>query len=148
MPAPVPVIDGKRRCSRCTFPKPVEDFNSYIRRGVTVYLWCKPCQRSYVRGRPKTEAALALLDQKKRLVDELKRKPCADCERTFPSVAMDFDHIRGTKKANIAQMMKQSYSLEAILDEIAKCELVCANCHRVRTALRGRVSKGGAPSFS
>lgn len=63
-------------------------------------------------------------------VDQLKAAPCSDCGNTFPPAAMDFDHVRGVKLANISEMLR---SPRAALDaEIAKCELVCATCHRLR----------------
>ena len=57
--------------------------------------------------------------------------PCADCEETYPHYVMDFDHVRGKKAHNVSSMMRKP--TKTIWDEIAKCELVCANCHRVRT---------------
>jgi hypothetical protein len=51
---------------------------------------------------------------------------------------MDFDHVRGEKLFGIAVNMNISW--ERLEAEIAKCEIVCANCHRIRTkkgALRG-----------
>jgi len=58
---------------------------------------------------------------------------CSDCKGFYPACVMDFDHVRGKKMANIAQMVTSGYSLKTLMAEIAKCELVCANCHRVRT---------------
>lgn len=73
---------------------------------------------------------------KKRFVNAAKAgKPCADCGRIYPPYVMDFDHVRGVKAANISQMKS---SLEDIAAEIAKCDLVCANCHRERTHGPGR----------
>lgn len=65
---------------------------------------------------------------------ELKRAPCTDCGRTFHPVAMDYDH-RGGKVKGVGQMC-QSHPWPAIEAEIAKCDLVCANCHRIRTFRR------------
>lgn len=71
-----------------------------------------------------------------------KRRPdglscyCRDCHRGFPPEAMDFDHVRGTKVAGITQMW--SWGRARVLAEIAKCELICANCHRERTVFRMR----------
>ena len=65
---------------------------------------------------------------------ELKSNPCRDCGGTFPPVAMDFDHVRGVKVTDLARMSQMSWDL--VLDEVAKCDLVCANCHRVRTQSR------------
>lgn len=61
-------------------------------------------------------------------------KPCLDCKKVFHPVAMDFDHRNGKDKfQSISLMIQQGYSKERILAEIAKCDLVCSNCHRVRT---------------
>jgi hypothetical protein len=62
--------------------------------------------------------------------------PCADCGNKFPAVCMDFDHTEDNKEAGISNLMNQGASLVRIDSEIAKCELVCANCHRIRTASR------------
>lgn len=59
-------------------------------------------------------------------------KPCADCGGVFPPVCMDFDHVRGEKLCNVAKM--GTYAWSRVLEEIAKCDLVCANCHRIRHA--------------
>jgi len=69
-------------------------------------------------------------------IDALKNRPCIDCGAVLPPVAMDFDHVRGEKVASIAQMRSQAW--ERVLVELTKCELVCANCHRVRTTDRKR----------
>ena len=49
--------------------------------------------------------------------------------------ALDFDHISGQKSANISRLARGA-GWTQLLDEIDKCEVVCANCHRVRTAER------------
>ena len=61
--------------------------------------------------------------------------PCTDCGQFFPACAMDFDHLRD-KIAEINQLVSSNYPIKSILLEIDKCELVCANCHRVRTRNR------------
>lgn len=70
------------------------------------------------------------------LVNDLKSAPCTDCGNTFPAVCMDFDHVRGVKVANVCTMVHEGMSQGMVLREIEKCELVCANCHRIRTADR------------
>ena len=63
--------------------------------------------------------------------------PCADCGNTFPAVCMDFDHLPGfTKRYAVGTMVAHGHSRDSVMAEIAKCELVCANCHRVRTSKR------------
>lgn len=68
-------------------------------------------------------------------VNSLKDGPCADCGNCFPPEAMDFDHMPGEKKfRGVANML--SYALDRLMAEIEKCELVCSNCHRIRTKAR------------
>jgi hypothetical protein len=71
-----------------------------------------------------------------KIVVELKDKPCTDCGGYFPPVAMDFDHTEGDKIATISWMVRNGTPKKVLLAEIEKCELVCSNCHRVRTAKR------------
>ena len=61
-------------------------------------------------------------------------KPCHDCGETYHQEVMEFDHVRGEKRWDVSQNMWRS--LEEVEAEIAKCELVCANCHRLRTVAR------------
>lgn len=67
----------------------------------------------------------------------IKVAPCLDCGGNFPPEAMDFDHVMGTKIRTISNM--HNFSRERVLQEIEKCELVCANCHRVRTKKRNSI---------
>lgn len=62
--------------------------------------------------------------------------PCADCNTLYPAVCMDFDHVRGKKSENVASMVYRGASNLKILEEITKCDLVCSNCHRIRTQTR------------
>ena len=50
---------------------------------------------------------------------------------------MDFDHRPGEIKVDIIKNLVNSGSLDTVKAEIAKCDLVCAVCHRIRTAERG-----------
>lgn len=65
-----------------------------------------------------------------------KKVPCYDCGKEYPPVLMDFDHVpeRGPKLFGISRMERQSK--EKILEEIAKCDIVCPLCHRIRTTIR------------
>jgi hypothetical protein len=69
-----------------------------------------------------------------RLLEKLKNKPCADCYGWFEPCQMDFDHLDSSTK--MFQISHSPKSLKTILEEIKKCELVCANCHRLRTVKR------------
>ena len=76
-------------------------------------------------------------DRNKEYIRSVKEKsPCADCHEQYHYSQMDFDHVDGKKKHNLARYANSAVSLKTIKDEIKKCEVVCANCHRYRTWLR------------
>jgi len=145
-----------RECSGCGDIKPVIAFATFRtaggelrRRGI-----CKKCRgayavenaeslRVYRKQYNKRTTTKRHLDQAARrqtaksFVDAYKEaRPCADCGRKFPAVAMDLDHVRGGKVRNVSGLVSGSYKLELIKAEIAKCDVVCACCHRIRTAKR------------
>jgi len=69
-------------------------------------------------------------------IRDLKDKtPCMDCKANYPYFVMDFDHVRGVKHKNVAELIN-TLSKKKIDEEIAKCEIVCSNCHRIRTHIR------------
>jgi hypothetical protein len=77
------------------------------------------------------------------LVDKYKAEtPCVDCKKIFDPVCMDYDHLGSNKFNSISRMIANGNSWERIETEIAKCELVCANCHRIRTSLRRQALVG------
>ena len=63
---------------------------------------------------------------------------CADCGYNASAYALQFDHVRGDKKANVSDLIRSDYKWETVLEEISKCEVVCANCHAIRTKTRGQ----------
>jgi len=66
--------------------------------------------------------------------------PCADCGLSHPYYVMDFDHRDpSAKKADVSLLVKNGSAWDTVIEEIAKCDIVCANCHRLRT-YRGDVS--------
>ena len=72
----------------------------------------------------------------KAFIDRVKTdNPCKDCGDLFKACQMDFDHT-GEKTGSIANLLSDGADLEVIKAEIAKCDLVCANCHRERTQSR------------
>lgn len=95
----------------------------------------------YQDNKQKHKAAVA--ERKARMVvlarehiQQLKgTTPCTDCGVQYPYFVMDFDHL-SDKEYTIAQMVHQGYSVDKIQKEIDKCEIVCSNCHRIRTFTR------------
>jgi hypothetical protein len=75
-------------------------------------------------------------------VQEAKAKPCTDCGVRYPYYVMEFDHLDSeTKEFNVSAGVTRA-SYERLLAEIAKCEVVCANCHAERTHQRKQARKG------
>lgn len=98
---------------------------------------CKECHNKYTRqhyldNKQKYIDRVAKYNKKQKdKVRELKNVPCMDCNTVYPYYVMDFDH-REDKKFNISQSMDR-YGWAKILEEVAKCDVVCSNCHRIRT---------------
>jgi len=69
------------------------------------------------------------------LQEHKQSKPCADCGENYPYWIMDFDHLHD-KSFNISHHRKFTNDLNLIKLEVAKCEVVCSNCHRNRTYKR------------
>ena len=68
---------------------------------------------------------------KQRLKEIKEKSGCVDCGETN-HIVLDFDHL-SNKKYNVSRMIHDGFSWAAIKKEIAKCEVVCSNCHRIRT---------------
>jgi hypothetical protein len=71
-------------------------------------------------------------------LSELKDKPCQDCGGQFPHYALDYDHVRGRKVTNLSKLVNAAAEWGRIEAEIAKCDLVCSNCHRIRSWNRSK----------
>ena len=81
--------------------------------------------------------ATRLANRNRVYVNEKKTKPCTDCARSYPPYIMQFDHVRGVKRASVSRLVSRGASFTTLDAEIEKCDLVCANCHLERTAQRG-----------
>lgn len=129
-------------CSSCHVKKPEEEFPP--KRKNSGNGRCKECCRDYGKQHYKNNKRL-YLSRNKRTVDrrrdwynELKTRPCADCGNTFPPCVMEFDHRDGEEKLYTVSFLvtRRIVAKKTMLAEIAKCDLVCANCHRLRTCKR------------
>ena len=65
----------------------------------------------------------------------LQTHACVDCGVSDPLV-LEFDHVRGVKRMDVSRLVAAGYPWPAIEEEIAKCEVRCANCHRRVTHVR------------
>lgn len=97
------------------------------------YRYCDDHQRTNLEATQEAQAA------KRAAIQAIKvERGCADCGWNENPVALDFDHRDGeTKLLNIGQAVSR-VSLDRLLAEIAKCDVVCARCHRIRSHERGQ----------
>lgn len=114
-------------CKTCRGLRAIENFD-YLQK------WRK--RYNAANRSEKAERSARVRAETKTYVDSVKGNPCMDCGGRFPPVCMDFDHANGNKIKSVARMYSSCYKLDLIKEEIAKCELVCANCHRIRTNAR------------
>jgi len=133
-----------RRCARCGRVKTLSDFSwRWIAKGEKD-TYCRPCRSAYGKEHyaANRQRYIDLEAKRKRaraektmlfLLEYLRENPCADCGEADPLV-LEFDHI-GEKNFEIGAGLPDR-NWNSILREIAKCEVVCANCHRRRTADR------------
>jgi len=139
---------GDKVCSSCREVKDISCFysRSKIPRSGGTFKYnpmCKECQKVYHAQHYTANKAAYIgrsIQQKLdigRFIDELKAGPCVDCGGKFPPCAMDFDHLSG-KSFGISKAKRRHTNKEKLMAEIAKCELVCSNCHRVRTRDRAK----------
>lgn len=116
-------------CSKC-------DINETNGR----FAWCKQCRKDYDAQRHFVKRELRnqqVADQRaavKLWMSEIKEsRPCADCGNFWPAYVMHWDHLPQFKKlGNISDYTKSGRKTKAI-EEMKKCELVCGNCHAIRT---------------
>lgn len=127
-------------CSKCKTTKPQDQFPWKNKTTGVRKSHCFACAREYCRDHYRKNKA-AYLEKNKRnrrskrrmLLALLNTKACVDCNEKNP-ILLDFDHVRDTKQHCVSRMVNESYSWEAILKEIAKCEVRCVKCHRLKTA--------------
>jgi hypothetical protein len=75
---------------------------------------------------------LARMRNKEFIENYLLSHPCVDCGNNN-IIVLEFDHVRDQKLYNVSDMVFRSFSLKTIQKEIDKCEIRCANCHRIVT---------------
>lgn len=68
------------------------------------------------------------------LLRDLRRRPCADCGEVMQPHQMDFDHRDpGSKLFRLTEGRASLIARDRLMAEVSKCDVVCANCHRIRT---------------
>lgn len=128
-----------RVCKTCRQEWPESEFWNH--RGTRSSPHCRECRNAYYRAYRRTSNGYAInkavsdarYQKAKALLEKLKSGPCVDCGGTFIPRAMHFDHRDPTTKKYGISALASSNRVKAILEEVAKCDLVCANCHAYRT---------------
>ena len=142
-PAAVSRTELFRLCAMCMRWKPTSEFHN-SRTGQFSY--CRDCRLAYdrryyaERGRvPRLARQRAAIRRARAWMASIKvGLPCVDCGGEFPVYVMHWDHLPAFDKVDEVSSMVASRSREAVLAELKKCELVCANCHVMRTVRRAR----------
>ena len=138
------MTERQRMCSKCFLYFDLSDFRKRSDKPHLYDSQCKDCRRetvneSYARNKEKTNEARRLKQEEKRkparryVFEYLSTHPCVDCGNSDWRV-LEFDHVRGDKWKNVCDIMDRP--LQVVIDEIAKCESVCANCHKIRSYTR------------
>ncbi len=119
-------MNEKLYCPQCNLP----NGRKHTKNGS----YCKKChsirQIAYAK-----QTGYASIKKRQNAIRQIviggKNKPCADCHLSYPWYVMDYDHVRGEKLFNLS--VSSRMTVVAVEEEIAKCDVVCANCHRERT---------------
>ncbi len=134
-------------CRVCGRDQSEEDFHFRNRNTGQRQKICKICSSAYSKRHYEGFKSSYLLRGKinaleqrnklaRKILEFLDDKACLDCGESDP-VVLDFDHREpADKRETISHMCHACYSWEAILTEISKCDIRCANCHRRRTSFQ------------
>ncbi len=132
------------KCSRCGQLKPIGDFAWRRKAKGQRDTFCRPCRSKYGKkhyaanrqryiDQAQIQKQKLMLERTMYLIEFFETNVCVDCGEKDP-VVLEFDHLRDKSFAIGPQLSRRSW--QSILDEMEKCEVVCANCHRRRTARR------------
>lgn len=128
-------------CPRCGEAKPHSAYAKNAARKDGLQSLCRSCHKVYKdrhyadNRKAYVQRSAAQTARVRGEVAALKHGPCADCGKAYPPYVMDFDHVRGEKRGDVAHLTGR-VSRGSLQEEIEKCDLVCANCHRERTFRR------------
>jgi hypothetical protein len=131
-------------CISCKTEKDLTEFTKNRSKKDGYNTSCRECKRKHQQAwyaKSSTAQKKRVFERNKRirgtllkqLFDYLTEHPCVKCGEADP-VVLEFDHLRD-KTTEISNLIARSYSWERVLEEIAKCQVLCANCHRRKTAI-------------
>lgn len=132
-------------CRRCGQMKSADEFPRRARASRRLHSWCRACFSKYKADRHaqnrdrelqriRRNHDRAVLEHRRRISEYLAAHPCVDCGEADP-IVLEFDHLRD-KCMDVSRMVHTGSRWAAIVEEIEKCEVRCANCHRRKTRRR------------
>ena len=118
-------------------------YNYHLRRGETCQM-CKDANAAWSRARNgsrprvlRQPPSIRKEDRREWLIDQkVARVACMDCHKKVErdnTFVFDYDHREPNQKTEAISTMLHSWTTDRLLHEMDKCDLICANCHRVRT---------------
>lgn len=126
-----------KKCYKCKIDQDIANFAINRSKKDGLNAQCRVCQSvlrkdHYLRNKKKIYTQIKEYQSSiRKYIQEYKANtPCKDCNQKYPYYVMDFDHLRD-KKFQISVAHNKGFLV--LQEEISKCELVCANCHRIRT---------------
>lgn len=127
-------------CFTCKEEKLATEFHTNKAKQDGLEYDCKVCRnkrdRNYYKNNPtnkKQKSMKNYINNGTYVFDYLRNHPCVDCGESNP-VVLQFDHVKGNKKANLTILIHSGANLTMIQEEIEKCQVRCANCHHLKTA--------------
>lgn len=159
------------QCNKCGLARPADEFPlEKNRKGVAVMRkQCRECRNAYhkryreanpeyfkeahEKNRDHRIETMVLTNLRRRherytFLQQCKSVPCCDCGKQYPPVAMDFDHRDpASKLMDVSMLAKRGAPWSTLVAEIAKCDVVCRNCHALRT-YKGRDTYRKNPKVS
>lgn len=134
-----------KRCPRCATVKPRSAFARAKNRADGLQSYCRECradldhekyQLAVGRTFPRRTRTVYAYSREAWLRSLKTGRPCTDCGRVFDAQVMQWDHLPQYEKIGDIAGSWAGRTEQDILNEIAKCELVCTNCHIMRTFAR------------
>lgn len=138
-----------KNCTNCGIAKGFDEFYYQSRAKNQLHAQCKECYKAHrktysaehykkygdaYRARAKIRRMKIRRELQVNLINYLSNKSCAQCKEADIRV-LEFDHINPKEKQfNIARAISDGLKWEVIEDEISRCQVLCANCHKKRTA--------------
>ena len=135
-----PTTATMKICTDCNESKHLDNFSLKNKRTGARNSKCKKCHNIYVNKHYHKNKE-KYIERNKQHRENIKNKiikykeetPCMDCNQKYPSYVMDFDHRDPNSKIDNVASLIHVGATNKIFEEIKKCDLVCANCHRIRT---------------